>query len=181
MFGVLASLVLLATVAGPTDIAVTLGNGRGSCSVEGVYTAPVPRAVAWQVLTDYDSLGRFVHSIEASRLERQADGRLLVRQQAVGGPALFPHHVHVLLALDLEPEQRIGFHDLLGKDFESYVGEWRLSGDSTATRVEYRLDAEPHGFLAHTFCHGALHHMAEELLTEVRDEMTRRAGQPPRR
>jgi hypothetical protein len=181
MLGVLAPLVLLATVAGPTDIAVTLGSGRGSCSVQGVYTAPVSRAVAWQVLTDYDSLGRFVHSIEASRLEHQADGRLLVRQQAVGGPALFQRRVHVLLALDLEPERRIGFNDVLGKDFESYVGEWRLSGDSTATRVEYRLEAEPHGFLAHTFCRGALHGMAEQLLTEVRNEMFRRAGRTPPR
>jgi carbon monoxide dehydrogenase subunit G len=179
MLGVLAPLVLLATVAGPTDVAVTLGNGRGSCSVQGVFTAPVSRAVAWQVLTDYDSLGRFVHSIVSSRLERQPDGRLLVRQEAVGGPPFLRQHVHVSLALDLDPASRIAFHDVLGRDFASYVGEWRVSGDSTATRVEYRLEAEPRGFLAHTFCKGALHHMAQELLTEVRDEMSRRMENMP--
>jgi len=172
----LAPIAMLVALAGPTDIAVTLSSGRGSCGVQGSFSAPVPPAVAWQVLTDYDSLGRFVHSIESSRLERPADGRLLVRQNAVGGALLFRRHVQVLLALELEPERRIGFRDVLGRDFRSYAGEWRLSSDSVATHVAYRLDAEPRGFLARTFCRGALHKMAVDLLTEVRDEMIRRAA-----
>ena len=175
MLGCLASLVLLASLAGASDVAVSLSDGRGSCGVHGSFAAPVPRSVAWQVLTDYDSLGRFVRSIEASHLERQPDGRLLVRQSAVGRAFLFRRRVRVLLALELDPGRRVGFHDILGKDFQSYVGEWRLSADSSATRVEYQLDAEPRGIVARAFCRGALHNTARELLTQVRDEMIRRA------
>jgi hypothetical protein len=176
MLGLLVPLVLLASIASAGDVAVTLSTGRGSCGVQGSFAAAVPVGVAWQVLTDYDSLGRFVHSIETSRLERQPDGRLLVRQNAVGGVMMLHRHVSVLLALELDPNRRIAFRDILGKDFESYVGEWRLSADSSATRIDYRLDAEPRGFMAHAFCRGALRNTAKELLSEVRNEMIRRAG-----
>jgi len=175
MLASFAPLVVLAVLAAP-DVAVKLSSDRGSCAVHGVFDVPVSQAVAWQVLTDYDSLGRFVRSIEASHLERQPDGRLLVRQTAVGSAFLVRRHVRVLLALELDPDHRIGFRDVLGKDFQSYIGEWRLSTDSSATHVEYRLDAEPRGFVARTFCRGALRNTAQELLTQVRAEMIRRAS-----
>jgi carbon monoxide dehydrogenase subunit G len=174
MPGVLATLVLLAAVASANDVAVTSGSGRG-CGVRGTFSAPVPQAIAWQVLTDFDSLGRFVHSIESSHLERADDGSLLVRQTAVGGPSPLRHRFHVLLALELEPDRRIGFRDTLEQDFESYAGEWRVSADSTTTRIEYEVQAEPRGFVARTFCRGSLEHIARELLNEVRDEMMKRA------
>jgi carbon monoxide dehydrogenase subunit G len=175
MPGVLATLVLLTAIASANDVSVTSGSGRGSCDVRGTFSAPVPAAVAWQVLTDYDSLGRFVHSIESSRLERRDDGTLFVRQTAVGGPSILRRHIHVLLALELEPHKRIGFRDTLGQDFESYSGEWRVIADSTTTRIEYEVRAEPRGLFARSFCRGALDHAARELLTEVRDEMMKRA------
>ncbi|HEY2953947.1 MAG TPA: SRPBCC family protein [Candidatus Eisenbacteria bacterium] len=175
MLGCLAPLVLLAVLAGPSDVTVALRDGRGSCGVHGSFAVPVSRTAAWQVLTDYDSLGRFVRSIEASHLERHPDGRLLVRQSAVGGAFLFRRHVRVLLELELDPGRRIGFRDVLGKDFQRYVGEWRLSADSSATRVEYQLEADPRGLVARTFCRGPLRIAAQELLTQVRDEMIRRA------
>jgi len=174
MIGALAPIVLLATVS-TADVEVTLGEGRGSCSVRGAFAVPVSAALAWRVLTDYDSLGRFVHSIESSRLEQDGNGEPRVRQVALGGTFPFRRRVHVLLALDVDPEHRIGFHDVLARDFHSYVGEWRVSLEAGETRVEYRLEADPRGVLARTFCHGALRGMAKELLAEVRDEMIRRS------
>jgi hypothetical protein len=174
MLGALVPIALLAAVSS-SEIAVTLGNDRGSCNVRGSFTAPVSGALAWQVLTDYDSLGLFVHSIESSRLEHGGDGQPLVRQVALGGPFPFRRRVRVLLALDVDPQRRIGFHDLLGRDFRSYVGQWRLRVDAGVTHVEYQLEAEPRGVVARAFCRGALRGMAEQLLTEVRVEMIRRA------
>jgi len=174
MLGALATIVLLTTLASANDVAVTSSSGRGSCGVHGTFRAAVPPAVAWEVLTDYDSLGRFVHSIESSHLERRDDGSLFVRQTAVGGPTLLRRRFHVLLALELEPDRRIGFRDTLGQDFESYEGEWRVTADSSATQIDYDVTAEPRGMVARTFCRGALSHAAQELLTEVRNEMLRR-------
>ena len=175
MLGFLAPLVLVVSLAGASDVAVSLSDRRGSCGVLGSFAAPVSRSVAWQVLTDYDSLGRFVRSIEESHVERHPDGRLLVRQSAIGSAFLMSRRIKVLLAIELDPGRRIGFHDILGKDFRSYAGEWRVHADSSVTRVEYRLDAEPRGIVARALCRGALRKTVQELLTEVRDEMIRRA------
>ena len=85
-------------------------------------------------------------------------------------------HVHVLRELDEDPERRITFHDVLGKDFRSYGGEWRVASDSTLIQVDYELEAEFNSAIMRAFCRGAMRHAAEELLEQVRSEMLRRAG-----
>jgi hypothetical protein len=127
------------------------------------------------VLSDYDSIGRFVSSVRSSRMERQPDGRMLLRQDAVGSAFLFKRRMHVLLEIEEEPGSRISFHDVLGKDFRSYVGEWRLTADSLETRVVYEIEAQPRGAFARSLCRGPLRNAARDLLTEVRVEMIRRA------
>lgn len=168
-------LLLVAGLARASDVNVTLDDTRGSCHVHGSFIAPVSTAVAWDVLADYDSIGQFVRSVRASRMERQADGRLLLRQDAVGGLFLFRRRMQVLLEIKEESGARIGFRDVLGKDFRSYVGEWRIAADSLGTQVVYELEAEPRAAVARALCRGALRSAARDLLTQVRAEMMRRA------
>lgn len=173
-----ASLLLLLLVTLParassTDVAVD--DGDGSCRVRASFMAPVSRDVAWSVLADYDSIGRFVSSVRTSRMERQPDGRMLLRQDAVGSVFMFKQRIQVLLEIEEEPGSRIRFHDVLGKDFRSYVGEWRIAADSLGTRVVYEIEAQPKGAVARALCRGPLRNAARDLLTEVRVEMIRRA------
>jgi len=173
-----ASLVLLLLVALPalaSDSDVAFDDTEGSCRVLASFTAPVPRAVAWNVLADYDSIGRFVSSVRTSRMERQPDGRMLLRQDAVGSVFMFKQQIQVLLEIEEEPGSRIRFHDVLGKDFRSYVGEWRITADSLGTRVVYEIEAQPKGAIARALCRGPLRKAARDLLTQVRGEMIRRA------
>lgn len=174
-----ASLVLLVLVTSPAlgsaaDVAV--GDSDGSCHVRASFTAPVSRDVAWDVLADYDSIGRFVSSVRTSRMERQPDGRLLLRQDAVGSVFMFKRQIQVLLEIEEEAGSRIHFHDVLGKDFRSYVGEWRITADSLGTRVVYEIEAQPKGAIARAFCRGPLRSAARDLLSEVRVEMIRRGA-----
>jgi hypothetical protein len=111
-----------------------------------------------------------------SRWETGPDGQRLLRQDAVGGVFLLRRRMHVLLQVDEDSTRRIGFRDVLGKDFLRYAGEWRLSADSTGSHVEYELDAEPRSAVVRAFCRGAMRNTAEDLLTQVRAEMMRRAA-----
>ena len=72
--------------------------------------------------------------------------------------------------------RRIAFHDVLGKDFRSYAGEWRIASDSTLIQVDYELEAEFNSAIMRSFCRGAMRRAAEDLLEQVRAEMMRRAG-----
>ncbi len=176
----LAVLLLPAAVsARASDVEVVLEDVRGSCSVRGSFAAPVPGTVAWEVLTDYEGIGQFVRSVRASRLERGSDGQILLRQDAVSGVFLLRRKMQVLLELHEDSARRIGFRDVLGKDFRSYVGEWRISADSAGTQVDYELEAEPKAAVVRAFCRGVLRNTAEDLLTEVRAEMMRRAAGVP--
>jgi len=171
-----AFLLCVGAPARSADVLVAPDEERGSCHVRGVFVVPVPVSVVWEVLTDYDGIGRFVSSVRESRLEPQPDGRRLLRQDAVGGGFLVRRRVHVLLELEEDPGRRIAFHDVLGKDFRAYAGEWRIASDSTLIQVDYELEAEFNSAIMRAFCRGAMQHAAEDLLEQVRAEMLRRAS-----
>lgn len=160
----------------PREVTVAVDGESRACKVLGRFVAQVPDNVAWAVLTDYDHLARFVSSLEASKVESRSGNHLTVAQDAAAHVFLFHRDVHVRLDVNEEPERRIVFRDTLGKDFRSYVGEWRVRPDSTGTLVEYQLAAEPRSAVPRSVCRGMLKRTAQSLLTEVRSEMLRRGG-----
>lgn len=172
-----ALLLLLDGIASADSggIAVALDQAGHGCSVHGTFVAPISSKVAWSVLSDYDHIPQFVSSMVSSHAERPSDGRLLVHQTAVGGVFIVRRRMQVVLETHEVHGRRITFHDVLAKDFESYVGEWGIAADSSGTRVSYRLEAEPRGSFARAFCRRTLHHTAQDLLEQVRAEMMRRA------
>ncbi len=157
------------------QVVIELSALGGACQVAGSFDAPVKPGVVWSVLTDYEGIGRFVSAVRASRMERQPDGRVLLRQDAVGGVFVFRKRMQVLLALEETPCTRIAFHDVAARDFAAYDGEWLVRDDSTSTHVEYHLTAEPRAAVARALCRGALRKSARDLLAQVRAEVMRRA------
>ena len=154
---------------------VVMSEARQGCFVQGSFHAAVADTLAWSVLTDYDHISRFVSSVRSSRVERRDAAGILLRQDTVGGFFLFHRRVQVLLEIHEQHGSRIRFHDVLGKDFHAYVGEWNLTADSTGTRVDYQLKAEPKSPMPRSLCRGMLKRVAQDLLEQVRTEMLRRA------
>lgn len=156
------------------EVTVAIDDAKDACRVRGSFEVPVSSAVAWEVLTDYDHIDRFVASMRSSRVERGPDGRLRVRQDAVAGLFLLHRRVQVLLDVDEAPGRRIAFRDVLRRDFREYAGEWRIASDSTGTRVDYTLQAEPRGAILPALCRRAMRQTARDLLRQVRAEMMSR-------
>lgn len=176
---VVLALMLLPVAAPCGEVTVAVDPAPHGCAVGGRFHVDLPPSAAWSVVTDYDHIPEFVHSMLSSRSDRRSDGRLLVAQTARGGFFLFHRRVQVLLEIDEEPKRRIGFRDALGKDFEHYDGEWTLEPDSSGTEVRYSLHAEPRSAIPRALCRRVLKRTAAELLTQVRDEMLRRAAKGP--
>ncbi len=176
-------LVLCALFAAPAAwgqaAAVQVANTSEDCGIRGSFSAPVSIATAWSVLTDYDGLDRFVTSMHASRIEHRDNGDRVLRQEAVAKFFMMSRTMRVLLELEETAGSRIVFRDVLGRDFRSYSGEWRLSHEAGETRVEYDLQAEPRSSVARALCRGMLRKTGEDLLAEVRAEMLRRAAAAP--
>ena len=169
-----APVIALASARPANPVSVSLDDARGHCHARGRFHAPVSVAVAWQVLTDYEGIPRFVRSVRESRLEQDPNGQRRLWQDAVGSAFMMRHRVHVLLQLDEVADQRIAFRDVLGEDFREYAGEWRLVPDTAGVRIEYELRAEPTSAMLRLFCRGSLLRGAQDLLGQVREEMLRR-------
>jgi len=169
-----APAIAVAAAKAPKSVSVSLDKEGGQCHAQGEFHAAVSVAIAWQVLTDYEGITRFVPAVRESKLEQGPDGERRLRQDAMGSAFMLEHRVHVLLQLDEVADKSIAFRDLLGKDFREYSGEWRLVPDASGVHVEYELRAEPSSSLMRLFCRGALKKGAEDLLGQVRTEMLRR-------
>lgn len=128
------------------------------------------------MLTDYDGIERFVSSMKESRVTRRDDDGILVDQMAVGRVFLFTRRIRTTLRVHEEPPGRIRFEDVLGRDFKSYRGEWRIEERRGAVELVYRLRARPSFSMPDFVMRGLFRATARDLLTEVRTEIERRAA-----
>ena len=167
-------LAALASRAVAADVTVAVTDSSGTYRIHGEFRANISPKIAWQVLSDYDSIGRFVSSIRESRLEHRPDGGLQLRQAASAG--FFPIHrtVHVLLDLQEEPGRSIRFTDRLGQDFSHYDGRWLLSPEPDGVHVRYEVEARPRGGSPAMLARAVMRGSARDLLDQVRAEMVRR-------
>ena len=170
------TLLLFPLKVRASDIQVRIDPQPKATRVAGEFHTPVGPEVVWDVVSDYDHIHDFVHSMIASHSTLDSLGVRHVEQTASGGLFVFHRRVNVDLEVDEERGHRIRFHDVLGKDFSTYVGEWRIESDSTGTTVRYALDAEPRMALPRGLFRGMLRDAAADLLNEVRREIQRRAG-----
>ncbi len=88
---------------------------------------------------------------------------------------VLPAGSYVTLEVEEEAPNRIQFRDLLGEDFRHYSGSWELMSDSSRTIVAYALDARPRASVPHLIGRSMMSHGANDLLSQVRTEMERRA------
>lgn len=175
----LVALLAVSTASGAAyaqDVLVSMDESKDACGVRGEFHAAVKDSVAWATLTDYENISRFVRSVKTSHVEQRAPGRILLRQEAVGGMFIFHRRVKVLLEITEEPGRSIKFRDISLVDFEHHVGQWRIASEGAGVRVRYELAAEPRSGLPKSLCRGMLRRMARSLLEEVRDEMLRRSS-----
>ncbi len=165
-------------VEGDADgVTVSVTRGPAGLKVDGRCLVRAPVSVAWEVLTDYDGITRFVSSIRESRVAGRSDHHVVVEQVAVGRLLLFRKRFRATLFVEETPPTRIRFEDVLGRDFEDYRGEWRIEERPGGVEIVYRVNARPSFSVPDFVARGLFRRTARELLSQVRSEMERRAGQ----
>src|SRR5262249_40922386 len=70
--------------AGISGVTANVVSGAHGLEVEGRFEVKASPALAWSVLTNYDSIESFVSSMRESRVTKRGDGYVLVEQVAVG-------------------------------------------------------------------------------------------------
>ncbi|HKQ56982.1 MAG TPA: SRPBCC family protein [Candidatus Eisenbacteria bacterium] len=165
-----------AEAAGAGDVTVQVTRGAAGLEVEGRCTVVAPVAIVWEVLTDYDGIDRFVSSMRESRVTERDEHHALVEQVAVGRLFLFSRKFQVTLFVEEFPDTTIRFADALGKDFESYVGEWRIEARPEGVGLVYQVGARPSFSIPDFLARGVFRRTARDLLAQVKTEIERRAA-----
>ncbi|MDE2491212.1 MAG: SRPBCC family protein [Elusimicrobia bacterium] len=143
--------------------------------VQGLFFVPASTATAWDVLTDYERIPRFVPAMRQSRVVGAApDGAELVEQVAIGRALFLRKSARVLLEVRRDGD-RLDFRDVSREDFDDYRGRWEVQNTVAGSLVVYRLVADPKFFAPSFLMRGALRRSARDLLARVRAEILRRA------
>jgi carbon monoxide dehydrogenase subunit G len=177
-----ASIVVLTLLCAPVlganaPVSVDVEDGSGTIYVvDAAFDVDAPAAVAWEVLTDYEGIGRFVSSIRHSTLKKRESGRVLLEQHGVGRAWIVSLPMHVVLDIREEGQRTLVFRDVCGKSFSVYQGTWELTTIDGGTHVAYRLKANPNGRPPAMLARSAIRGSVRKLLNEVRNEMLARAA-----
>jgi len=177
-----ALLVILSILSAPplganTPVSVDVENGAGKTYVvDATFDVNVPASLAWEVLTDYEGIGRFVSSIRQSTIKHREAGRVLLEQHGVGRAWIVSLPMHVVLDVREHDQRMLAFRDVCGKSFATYEGVWELTAIGSGTRVRYRLTADPTGRQPAMLARSAIKGSVRKLLDEVRDEIIARAA-----
>ena len=178
----LALFVALSILSAPTlsansPVSVDVERGDDQAyTVDASFDVNVPPSLAWEVLTDYEGIGRFVSSIRNSTIKQRDGGRVLLEQHGVGRAWIVSLPMHVVLDVREEDQRVLAFRDLCGKSFTTYEGAWELTAAGPRTRVTYRLKADPTGRQPAMLAKSAIKGSVKKLLDEVRQEILARAA-----
>ena len=162
------------SVAEP-DLHVNADSDWGVVTIKADMLVPADAKTAWQVLTDYDNLARFVPEMESSRVISKPGQPKRVEQQGKSGILSFLVPEYIVLQMDEKPVEQIRFKAITGS-VNSMRGEWRIVGTGNQVRVLYNARIIPLLPLPPLIGTSMIEDDVESKLSAVRREMVRRAA-----
>ena len=179
---VVAALVLLlafgpvcangvAPVVADSDVLVE--RSGSSFSVEVVMHVPVPVALAWAVLTDFDHMADFVPNLKTSQVVERGDSMLKISQKGTARYGVFTADFESMREIRLVPQREIHSHAVGGsaKRMDSVM---RLEAEEGGTRLRYSLQVQPAVWFPPLIGPALVRHETAEQFSAVLREMVRR-------
>lgn len=169
----LLSLSIQAAGESPVrSISVTSAGATYVC--DAVMFAPVPPAVAWEVLTDFEHMADWVPNVGASRVLKRENDSATIEQRGTAkfGVASFAYTT----------ERRIEMNKPVVIRSTQIKGSLRrveslmtLEPDGKGTRLNYHLEVVPSLLVRAVMSRSFLEHEIAEQFGAIVGEMTRRA------
>ena len=142
----------------------------GVDEVKAQFYVKADPATAWAVLSDYEHIPQFVHTMKKSHIDEVKDGNIYLTQEAEAGFLFITKRVHVLLKVHEVPGKSISFEDVSQKDFCFYQGSWAIEpAPQGGVSVVYQLEAKKNfdAPFAGDYMNGGV----KDLLTAVQQEI----------
>jgi len=140
---------------------------------------PVPLAIAWQVLTDFAGMPRFVPNLESSRIiTGQGSNTVRVEQRGTASFGPFSQKFESVREIEMRPMQEIHVRQLSGtaRRMESWMHLKNL-GDQQ-TRLNYRAEIVADTLIPPLIGPTLLQHEMAEQFSAMISEMVKRNAPP---
>jgi carbon monoxide dehydrogenase subunit G len=168
---ILASGVSIAAESPIRSIDVVQDSDRYRADL--VMFAPVPLNIAWDVLTDFDHMAKWVPNLRESKGTVSEPNVVLVEQQGVAKFGIFSFPYTSVRKMQLTPQKTVKATQVEGnmKQLESLM---TLTPDGNGTRLNYHLEMVPAGLAATVLSKDFLQHELSDQFTAIIGEMVRR-------
>ncbi len=135
--------------------------------------APVSRAIAWDVLTDFPNMAGWVPNVRESTVLKPGDRQVTIEQRGTakfGGVGFSYTSVREIV---LDPQTTIRSTQIKGS-MRRQESLMTLSTDGDGTRMQYRLELVPSLLTSAALSKDRLKQEIEEQFTAIVGEMTKR-------
>ena len=135
--------------------------------------APVSRAIAWEVLTDFTHMAAWVPNLRESNVIKPGENQLTIEQHGTAkfGPFSFPYTS--VREIVMNPQTTIESRQIQG-EMRRQQSLMTLSADAGGTQLVYRLELVPTGLAARVMSEERLKRDMEEQFTAIVAEMIKR-------
>ena len=157
--------------AADTDV----GRSGSSFQVRATIDADAPAELCYAVLADFDRLSDFIPGMQSSRIVSPPGEPLLLRQVGRTNVAFAEYTFDVTLAVAVDPPREITFRRVAG-NLERMDGGWRVAGDMTRCRIDYRADIEPGFWVPPLIGPLIMRSQVARQIEGLESEIARRAG-----
>ncbi len=147
----------------------------------GMYTGrfsffvPVPQAVAWEVLIDFDRMAAFVPNLESSRILTRDDTAIVFAQKGKISYGIFTFAFESERRVELHPKEGLLLAKALSGSAKHMASEMRVAAEGAGTRLAYRVEMIPGRWYPSSFGISGMRHEIAEQFTALAGEMLRRA------
>jgi carbon monoxide dehydrogenase subunit G len=148
---------------------------NGDTYVANVVMEPaVPPKIAWDVLTDFGNMQKWVPNVRESKIVSNNGNQLTIEQKGTAKFGILSIPYTSVRTMQLEPEKSILSTQVQGS-MRKLVSLMRVSPNGTGTRLEYRLEMIPSTIAASVMSKDFLRGELTDQFTAIVGEMTRRA------
>lgn len=162
--------------AEPETIQVEVRREADTAYVDAAFFVPVPRVVAWSVLTDYERMPVFMPDVNASKVLQRSGNKLRVSQTGTVYFGPIPIPFEYLREVELTPSSAIR-SVAIGGSVKSGIVETSLLEAPGGTRIVYRSEGVPTLWLPFGLGESFIRKTVKEKITATREEMVRRHRQ----
>jgi hypothetical protein len=167
----IAALVLACPAWADGLVRIDVEKKGGTYFVEVEATAAVPLAVAWDVMTDYDHMSRYVPDLKESRVASRNGLNWTVEQKGVTRIGPFTSEWESVREVDLTPMERTVSRQIEGRMTRSR-STLAFSQEGAVSRVVYRSETEPGywipAFISRAVIAGRIREHFDVMLAEMR-------------